>query len=354
MTALLVDRCAPGASVQDGGRAGWRRYGVSGAGAMDRLALAAANALAGNPPDTAAVELTLAGARFRVEGGPVLVAASGPGVTLTADGRTLAPGVSALAAEVVEVSAIRGGVYGYLAVAGGIGLRSEMGSRSFHLRSGIGGAMLAPGMRLPVGSVAPGQRDGGGLTPEPGAGDTSALRTLPLPIPLMLDRLPEHPADPIRFLPGPQEDWFAPEALELLAGTEWQVDARSDRMGRYLAGPRLVPREGSMVSDGVLPGSIQVPPSGQPIVLMRDCQTTGGYPKLATVISADLDRLAQLPAGARFRLAPLDRAAAVAAARHLAQTIAALAPRPAGGLDTARLLAVNLIGGVVDARREPD
>lgn len=326
MSALVVDRCAPGASVQDGGRAGWRRYGVSGAGAMDRLELAVANALAGNAPDTAAVELTLAGARFRVEGGPVLVAAGGPGVTLTVDGRTLAPGVSALAGETVEVSAIRGGVYGYLAVAGGIALRPEMGSRSFHLRSGIGGAMLAPGMRLPVAGT-----EGG---------------------PLRLDRLPEHPPGPIRFLPGPQDDWFAPEALDLLAGAEWQVDARSDRMGRYLAGPRLAPREGSMVSDGVLPGSIQVPPSGQPIVLMRDCQTTGGYPKLATVISADLDRLAQLPAGARFRLAPVDRAAAVAAARQLAQTIAALAPRPAGGMDSARLLAANLIGGVVDARAE--
>ncbi|WP_323040189.1 biotin-dependent carboxyltransferase family protein [Gemmobacter sp.] len=326
MTALVVDRCGPGASVQDGGRVGWRRFGVSGAGAMDRLALAVANALVGNAPGTAAVELTLAGARFRVEGGPVLVAASGPGVTLTIDGRVLAPGVSAKAAEMVEVSAIRGGVYGYLAVAGGFDLRPEMGSRSVHLRSGIGGAMLAPGARLPVA--------GGSL------------------MPLALDRVPDHGAGPIRFMPGPQDDWFGPEALEMLAGTEWQVDARSDRMGRFLAGPAMAPRAGSMVSDGVLPGAIQVPPAGQPIILMRDCQTTGGYPKIATVISADLDRLSQMPAGARFRLVPVDRATAVAAAQRLAQAIVGLSPRPASGVDTARLLAVNLIGGVVDARAD--
>lgn len=324
MSALVVDRCGPGASVQDGGRVGWRRHGVSGAGAMDRLALAVANALVGNAPDAAAVELTLAGARFRVESGPVLVAASGPGVTLRVDDRALPPGLSAEARDTVEVSAIRGGVHGYLAVAGGVDVPPEMGSRSVHLRSGIGGAMLAPGARLPV--------VGGALTPQ------------------ALDRLPEHAAGPIRFLPGPQDDWFGPEVLDLLAGSEWQVDARSDRMGRFLSGPQLAPRAGSMVSDGVLPGSIQVPPAGQPIILMRDCQTTGGYPKIATVISADLDRLAQLPAGARFRLMPVDRAAAVAAAQALARTMAALAPRPAGGLDSARLLSVNLIGGVVDAR----
>lgn len=330
MSALVVDRCAPGASVQDGGRVGWRRYGIATAGAMDRLALAVANALVGNPADAAAVELTLAGARFRVVGGPVLVAASGPGVVLGVGGRTLAPGVSARAddGDLVEVSAIRGGVYGYLAVSGGVDLRPEMGSRAFHLRSGIGGAMLTPGMRLPVA--------GGALAP------------------LALDRVPDHATGPIRFMPGPQDDWFSPGSLDLLAGANWQVDARSDRMGRFLAGPRLIPRAGSMVSDGVLPGSIQVPPDGQPIVLMRDCQTTGGYPKLATVISADLDRLAQLPAGARFRLAPVDRAGAVSAAQRLAQTIAALNPRPAGAIDTVRLLSANLIDGVVDARGDLD
>lgn len=327
MAALVVERCGPGTSVQDLGRLGWRRQGISTAGAADRLALAVANALVGNAADVAAVETTLAGARFRIEGGPVLLAAAGPGVTLSVDGRTVAPGASVRVepGQSLDLGPLRGGVHGYLAAAGGIASPPEMGSRSVHLRSGIGGAMLVPGARLAVGGGASG--------------------------PLALARVPDHETGPIRIMAGPQDDWFEAGTLDRLAGAVWRIDARSDRMGRFLDGPRLLPHEGSMVSDGVLPGSIQVPPSGQPIVLMRDCQTTGGYPKIATVISADLDRLAQMQAGYEFRLQIVDRPAAVAAAARLAATIAGLAPRPAHGLDSARLLAENLISGVVDAYR---
>ncbi|MDP2086382.1 MAG: biotin-dependent carboxyltransferase family protein [Gemmobacter sp.] len=328
MTAVLVvESCGPGASVQDGGRVGWRRFGVSGSGAMDRLALGLANALAGNPPDAAAVETTLAGLRLRVEGGPVLFAVAGPGVGMMVDERAVPPGVSVRAdpGQRVTLSPVRDGVHGYLAVAGGVATTPEMGSRSVHLRSGIGGAMLAPGTRLPV-------------------GDCAALA------PRALAPVPGHADGPIRVMPGPQHDWFDAAALDTLVAVTWEVGERSDRMGRFLVGPGLAPRAGSMVSDGVVPGSLQVPPSGQPIILMRDCQTTGGYPKLATVISADLDRLAQMPAGARFSLALVDRATAVDAAARLARSIAALAPRPVGGVDVGRLMAENLIGGVIDAR----
>ncbi|GGE21128.1 biotin-dependent carboxylase uncharacterized domain-containing protein [Gemmobacter megaterium] len=329
MSRLVVERCAPGVSVQDGGRTGWRRYGVSTAGAMDRLALAVANVLVGNGPDCAAVEVTLAGARFRVAEGPVLVAVGGPGAVLSVDGLKIPQGASARAdtGQMVEISAILGGVYGYLAVAGGIALPPEMGSRSAHLRSGIGGGLLTPGDNLPVGR--------GALTPR------------------AMDQIPAHTSGAIRCIPGPQEDWFAADALDLLVAADWQIDMRSDRMGRFLVGPRLAPDERSMVSDGVLPGSIQVPPAGQPIILMRDCQTTGGYPKLATVISADLDRLAQLPAGANFRLALVERADAVAAAQRLAHTIAGLVAHPSGRIDSRRLLSANLIDGMVDATADP-
>lgn len=327
MAALVIERCGPGTSVQDLGRLGWRRQGVSTAGAADRLALAVANALVGNAADVAAVETTLAGARLGIEEGPVLLAAAGPGVTLSVDGRTVAPGVSVRVqpGQTVDLGALRGGVHGYLAVAGGIASPPQMGSRSVHQRSGIGGGMLMPGARLAVAGGAGG--------------------------PLALARVPDHATGPIRIMAGPQDDWFDAGALDVLTAATWRIDARSDRMGRFLDGPRLPPREGSMVSDGVLPGSIQIPPSGQPIVLMRDCQTTGGYPKIATVISADLDRFAQMQAGAEFRLQLVDRAAAVAAAARLAAMIAGLAPHPAQGLDSARLLAANLISGVVDAYR---
>jgi len=326
MTALIVDRCGPGASVQDWGRVGWRRHGVSSAGAADRLALAVANKLVGNPAHVAAVETTLASARFRVEGGTVLVAVAGPGVTLSIDGRGVASGVSARAepGQSVDIGPLRGGVHGYLAVAGGIASPTEMSSRSVHLRSGIGGAMLASGARLPVG--------GGACEP------------------LTLEHLPDHENGPIRVMAGPQDDCFPPGAMTDLIGAQLVVDVRSDRMGRFLNGPHIPPLAGSMVSDGVLPGSIQVPPSGRLIVLMRDCQTTGGYPKIATVISADLDRLAQMQAGAAFTLALVDRDTAVQAAARFSATIAGMVPRPAGGLDSARLLATSLISGVVDAR----
>ncbi|HSF65305.1 MAG TPA: biotin-dependent carboxyltransferase family protein [Paracoccaceae bacterium] len=325
--ALVVDICAPGASLQDMGRTGWRRHGISTTGAMDRLALAVANVLAGNPPGTAALELTLAGARFHLTGGPALLAASGPGVTLRISGRAVAEGRSARAepGDSIDVSAPRGGVHGYLAVGGGFALFPIMGSLSTHLRSGLGPPMLAPGQSLPL-------RGGAALLPR------------------ALDRLPAHDSGPIRILPGPQDDWFPPGSLDMLTGAEWHIGARSDRMGRFLDGPAIPPLPGSMVSDGIVQGGIQVPPAGQPIVLMRDCQTTGGYPRLATVISADIDRLAQLPPGAALRFVQVDRAAAVAAAIRHAQRITALDARPVPEVDAARLLSVNLVSGVVDAR----
>lgn len=325
--ALIVETCAPGASLQDGGRTGWRRQGISTAGAMDMLALAVANVLVGNPPTTATIELALAGAGFRLEGGPALLAAAGPGVTLRLNGRTLAEAVSARAepGDRIEVTAPRDAVHGYLAVAGGFALAPVMGSLSTHLRSGLGPLPLVAGLRLPL--------HGG-----------------PLPAPRALDRPPYHGTGPIRVLPGPQDDWFDPDALDVLTGSDWRIDPRSDRMGRFLDGPRLPPRPGSMVSDGIVQGGIQIPPSGQPIVLMRDCQTTGGYPRIATVISADMDRLAQMPPGSLLRLVRVDRAAALAAARARAALIAGLNPRPTGTPDTARLMAANLVSGVVDAR----
>jgi allophanate hydrolase subunit 2 len=152
MTALRILDAAPGLSLQDTGRAGWRRFGVSTAGAMDRLHLAAANRLVGNPPQTAALETVLAGFRFKVEAGPLLLAVAGPGMTFQVDGQPVPAGQSALAADgqVVSVSPVREGVYGYLAVAGGFAQAEVMGSRSAHRRSGIGAIDLAPGTSLAV------------------------------------------------------------------------------------------------------------------------------------------------------------------------------------------------------------
>ena len=333
MTALVVEACGPATSVQDAGRFGFRRFGVATAGAMDRLALAVANVLAGNPPLAAAVECGLSGARFRVEGGAAVLAAAGPGVVLSVDGAAVPPGrgVRAAAGATVTLSPPRGGVWGYLALGGGLAAAPVMGSRSMHRRSGVGGAALRPGDRLEL------------------AGQGGRPMALPSP--------PEHVAGPFRVIPGPQDDAFAPAAMAALLGQPFTVSPRSDRMALRLDGPRLLHRAGwNIVSDGVVPGAIQVPGDGQPLVLMRDCQTTGGYPKIACVITADLDRLAQLPPGAGLRFAAVAPEAALAAARAAAAGLAALAAaaRPAEALPAPPdLLALNLVDGVVDARNPP-
>lgn len=333
MTSLRVEAASGGVTLQDFGRFGWRRHGISTAGAMDRLALATANALVGNAPDQAGLEAMLGGCRLRVGERSVLVAAASPGVTLIIDSRVIPAGQSAEAAPgaLITLAPPRGGVYGYLAIAGGVDLAGQMGSLSTHRRSGVGAAPIAVGDLLPLCGTPPGAQ------------------------PLSFDRLPEHELGPIRVMAGPQDDWFGAEALARLCATDWRVAPRSDRMGLFLEGGALEARAGSMVTDGVMPGSIQVPPAGMPIVLMRDCQTTGGYPKIATVISADLDRLAQIGPGQRLRFALVSRDQALEALRAARARVAALRPGPAfRSPDTARLLRENLISGVWDGQPGED
>ncbi len=326
MTALGIVQCGPGVSVQDAGRYGFRRFGVSTAGAMDWRALALANALAGNPPDTAAVELPLVGAEFRVFGGPVLVAAQGPGTTLAVSGRPVSEQSSVLLVDgdTVMVGPPREGVYSYVAVAGGIQTRPVLGSRSCHRRSGIGGNVLSPGDRLPCAG---------------GSGNA------PLSFP---EGARHESSDAIRIVPGPQADHFEDAKWSRLLSSSYRVSPRSDRMGLRLEGPVLRSSKGhDIVSEGVVPGSVQVPGDGNPIVLGRDCQTTGGYPKIATVISADLDRLAQVPIGRDVRFRLVSEEEAIDAARRSAlwrnSLERAMVPVSGSSLD---LISHNLIGGM--------
>jgi 5-oxoprolinase (ATP-hydrolysing) subunit C len=326
MTGLLVTEIGPGASIQDHGRAGWRRFGISTAGAMDRLSLAIANVLVGNAPDAAAIETVLASGKFQVADHPVLLATSGPGVTLAIDGRAIPAGQSAEAmpGQTATISAVREGVYGYLAVAGGVDFSAEMGSRASHRRSGLGPPPIRVGMTVPV--------EAGGVSQ---------------PSPLRLVTVPHHDSGPIRFIWGPQEDWFGAEAHDGLMAKGWTIGQRSDRMGVFLDGPSVAPVAGSLVTDGVVPGSIQVPPAGTPVILMRDCQTTGGYPKIATVISADLDRLAQVRPGTPLNFTAVSREEAIEALRIARVMIDGLRPEPAiRQPDTSRLMQTNLIDGV--------
>ena len=328
MTGLRVIDCGSGTTVQDRGRIGLRRYGVSTSGTMDIESAALANALTGNLPEMACIEFQMAGGRFALEGGQAVLALSGPGCTLRIGGYSVPDGCSAKGepGDVIEVGPVRGGVFAYLAVGGGFDLPGMMGSLSVHRRSGIGGRALAPGDLLPF------------KAPERG----NLYRSAPAAA----------PAGPVRLVPGPQHDHFAAEALELLSGSPFFVRPDSDRMAYRLDGPPLLHKgEANIVSDGVLAGSIQVPGDGIPTILLRDCQTTGGYPKIATVISADLGRLAQVAPGGVVHFSSVTPEEAVEAAREAADQLRARTAaihRVRTQPTTESLLGTNLVGGVTD------
>lgn len=330
MNALVIQECGPGTSLQDAGRFGYQRFGVSPAGAMDRLALAAANVLVGNGPEVGAIEFMAQGGSLVCAGAPVLVALAGGGATLAVHGKPTPAQTSLLLqdGEMLTVGPCRSGLFAYLAVSGGFAVAPQLGSLSLHRRSGLGGLegrVLAPGDHLAytVGTALP----------------------MYLPDDLAADD------GPIHVMLGPQDDYFPAEAIARFLGEGYRVSSRIDRMGYQLEGPPLVAARGhNIVSDGIVSGHVQVPGNGQPIILMRDRQTTGGYPKIATVISADLDRLAQCRPGTAIAFRRVDEDEAVALARQHRARIASLAGRlmPARpDLDSRRLLGLNLISGVV-------
>ena len=289
-----------GNSIQDGGRFGYRHMGITVSGALDPLLARCANALVGNSPDCAVIEVRAVGPTLQVTHGRVRVALAGElSATVTrADGRSreLAPwaSVTLLPKDRIEVGFLAGGT-AYLAVSGGVASPLQLGSRSTYQRAAIGGIdgkVLTSGQSLPCAS-----RDHR-LYHEYHAAPWVA-------------------ADgPIRVMLGPQQEYFKPEAVATLLGSEYRASAQQDRMGMRLDGPplaHLTAQSADIVSDGVTPGCIQVPGNGQPIILLADCQTVGGYPKIATVISADLPRLAQMMPGQTLRFAAVDARQAHAA-----------------------------------------
>lgn len=275
MSRLLAAAPSTLCTVQDMGRQGWRRFGLTSAGAMDPEALAAANVLVGNELDAAAIEFAHAGGDWMLEGEARSIAVAGAAFAITIDDQPVAAYTSQLLhpGQVLRISGSRDGVWGYLAVAGALCVPQEYGSRSTHVRTGVGGMQGRPlraGDAIPLGEAAKPHHPWRLLLP------------------------PAVPDAPIRVVMGPQSGLFAPEADEIFLTARYTVSWQTDRTGYRLEGPLLPHADGfNIVSDGVLPGSIQVPGTQQPIVLLRDVQTIGGFPKIATVVSADLGRLAQ-------------------------------------------------------------
>lgn len=291
-------------SVQDLGRSGFQQFGIPVGGAMDRFALRVGNLLVGNPQGEAGLEITVIGPQLRALR-DMVVAITGADLTPEVDGETVLMWKSFQLKEgsVLSFGKRKQGCRAYLAVAGGIEVPQVMGSKSTLLKGKIGGfqgrALLKNDI-IPVGhGVRSAQKDNAGAGP-----------CLPR------EMVPQYGEEALlRVVLGPQEEYFTPEAVEAFLTKTYTVTPRSDRMGCCLEGPLLAHKRGAdIVSDAVPFGGVQVPAAGQPIILMADRQTTGGYTKLGTIISADLPRVAQLFPGdlVRFRAVSVEEAGLVA------------------------------------------
>ncbi len=337
MTRLAVLQAGPHITVQDEGRPGLLRLGITPGGAIDPLALEEGRLLVGNPPGRAALEIAGTGGRFLVRGErPLVMALTGAPVVAKRQGRGLEHGCSFPVApgEVLVTGAVTGGTYAYLSVAGGIDVKPVLGSRSTHLRAGFGGfegRCLQAGDLLPIGAKSAPDR---------------------------LCRLPEETKPPplreFRILWAAQKDSFSESERRRFEQTSFEVTHERDRMGMRLASeadPISVNRGLVALSGPVVAGDIQVPGNGRPTVLLADHQPTGGYPRIATIIAADLAAFAQCPVGARVRFRSVCEREAIEALEELSARVRALPDRlqpvEENIFDTDRLLSANLISGVV-------
>lgn len=288
MTAVSVLEAGLLTTVQDLGRPGQLRYGIPASGPVDRQAFILANRLVGNPDAAAALECTLAGPTLQMMGEGV-VAVTGADMALTVNGREFPrwTAIRVKAGDVVRLGSSRSGVRAYLALAGGIDVPLVLGSRSTYVRGRLGGYQgrpLKPGDRLSVGAPPdrPHRLEGRTVRPEiiPAYG----------------------PEVEVRVILGPQDDRFTSEGIEAFLQGLYEMTPQSDRMGARFRGPVIAHTRGhDIISDGVPLGGVQVVGDGQPIVLLVDRQSTGGYTKIATVCSFDVGRVGQVRPGQRVR-----------------------------------------------------
>ena len=296
MTTIEVLSAGPLTTIQDLGRPGLAHIGVPRSGAADRPALRRANRLAGNPESTPALETTLVGPRLRFDGASVVVLSGAP-VRATVNGRPveMESRIQLGDGDVLNVGSARAGLRTYVAFSGGLTAPLTLGSAATDLLTGLGPKPLARGDRLELGETRAGEMP---------AGEASA---------------DEAPADEVRRAPdfalaadaeplvlavalGPREDWFTGEARARLLRDPFTVTAESNRVGLRLSGPALErARDEQLLSEGLVPGAIQVPPNGLPIMLLCDHPTTGGYPVIATLLSGSLPLAGQLRPGQQLR-----------------------------------------------------
>ena len=332
-------------TIQDLGRFGHQHLGIPVSGALDPISLRAANALVGNAPGLGALEVAYVGPTFVVEADDVRMSFVGAKAAIeilpdiAASAGTLIETMESIhlqRGDVVRIGSLWDATTLYVAVEGGFDIAPVLGSVSTYIRGGMGGWQ---GRALIRGDLLPLMQNSATVH------DEFRLEGLDLSAP-----------DRFRVITGPQRDYFSESALASFFEGEYTVSAGSDRMGMRLDGPHLDHVRGyDITSDAVAPGSIQVPGNGKPIVLLADRQTTGGYPKIATVISADLPALGRLPIGAKVAFEPVTIDVAVEARRKFLEEIEGiggmLVPRVHAATDVAsRLLDSNLISGIVDGQ----
>lgn len=294
-------------TVQDAGRRAWQAFGVPLSGPMDAFALRAANMLVDNTPTAAALEIGITSAELYFHADS-LVAVCGAGFRLFVNNRSLPLWMSIYVrtGSFLRIEKAGDGNWAVLAVHGGIQTPPLLGSRATTLRTTLGtepARSLTPGNLLAIGPSR---------TFLPGL---SARK---------LTQVPAYKPNPtIRIIPGPQRNWFTPEALKVFSASIYSISATSDRSGYRLNGPALTrAKSGEMISEGMARGCIQIPADGQPIIMQADCPTMGGYPKIASVISADQPLLAQTPfASGQIRFVETDIETAQNSYRQMIQNL---------------------------------
>jgi allophanate hydrolase len=345
MTALSV--LSPGlhTTVQDIGRFAAQHLGVPASGALDSVNLRLANLLVENDETGGALEMIAHGARFEVLGGSIRLALTGPQARMelieNQRRKSVEPYESVMlnAGDKFQIHLGKASSVCYLAAEGGFAIPEVMGSQSTFVRGGLGGFQgrtLREGDQILVNS------------PKPAARAERAIPGLTFARP-----------EAFRIILGPQDDYFDADMIAAFLSAAFTVSHQSDRMGFRLSGFTLSHAKGfNIVSDGIAPGAIQVPGSGEPIILLADRQTTGGYPKIGVVISADLPALGRLRPGdpVAFRTVDLEEARAAslelrAWIEHARTNLRDVTAEPA--IDVNALFEQNLIGGVVNAKTSP-
>lgn len=296
MTIMKILKPGMYTTIQDVGRYNYQKSGMSVSGAMDQFSLKVANILVGNKDSEACLEATLFGLEIKFDG-DALIAVTGAnlGPMINNKAVDMWSGVKVSGGDVLSFGAAKTGCRGYIAIANGIDVPLVMGSKSTYVKGKVGGfkgRMLKAGDEIKIGSL--------------GENNFNSIVKLPT------EFIPSYNKDnTLRVVMGPQDDYFTEDGINTFFNTPYEVTNEFDRMGYRLSGSKISHATGAdIISDGITMGSVQVPGHGAPIIMMADRQTTGGYTKIATVITPDIDIVGQLKPGDSIRFKSIDIAEA--------------------------------------------